>query len=100
MHLVRREWEPEDLIASWTLVKPDWGLVVNKTGATRLGFGVLLKLFEIDGRFPEYAAEVPDATVAYVAEQVKGDPALFARYDPPIHTNANATHTTNQHNQR
>jgi hypothetical protein len=37
VHFVRREWEPEDLIASWTLVKPDWDLVANKTGATRLG---------------------------------------------------------------
>ena len=38
---------------------PDWDLLANKTGATRLGFSVLLKFFEVDGRFPEYAAEVP-----------------------------------------
>jgi hypothetical protein len=78
---VRREWEPEDLIASWTLVKADWELVANKTGATRLGFSVLLKFFEIDGRFPEYAAEVPEAAVGYVAEQLKVDPALFGKYE-------------------
>jgi hypothetical protein len=41
---------------------------------------VLLKFFEIDGRFPEYAAEVPEQAVAYVAEQVRVDPALFAKY--------------------
>jgi len=40
-------------------VDPDWDLLANKTGATRLGFSVLLKFFEVDGRFPEYAAEVP-----------------------------------------
>jgi hypothetical protein len=81
VYLMRREWEPEDLIASWTLVAPDWDLVANKTGVTRLGFSVVLKFFEVDGRFPEYAAEVPDAAVAYVAEQVKVDPALFAKYE-------------------
>lgn len=78
---MRREWELGDLIASWMLVEPDWDLVANKTGAIRLGFSVLLKFFEIDGRFPEYAAEVPDAAVAYVAEQVQVEPALFSRYD-------------------
>jgi hypothetical protein len=33
--------------------------LANKTGATRLGFAVLLKFFETDGRFPMDAAEVP-----------------------------------------
>jgi hypothetical protein len=34
---VRREWEPEDLVAAWTLLDDDWELVANKAGATRLG---------------------------------------------------------------
>ncbi|GAA3604328.1 hypothetical protein GCM10022419_106300 [Nonomuraea rosea] len=37
---MRREWEPEELIAAWTLLDGDWGLVGNKTGATRLGFDI------------------------------------------------------------
>ncbi|MGH3546742.1 MAG: DUF4158 domain-containing protein [Pseudonocardiaceae bacterium] len=81
MPLVRREWEPEDLIAHWTLVEPDWRLVANKSGATRLGFSAVLKFFEVEGRFPGYAAEVPERAVAYLAEQVKVDAALFAKYD-------------------
>jgi hypothetical protein len=62
------------------LIKPDWELIGGKPGATRLGFAVLLKFFEIDGRFPEYAAEVPEQAVAYLAEQVRVDAALFAKY--------------------
>jgi hypothetical protein len=46
------EWSAQDLVASWTLVG-------NKTGATRLGFAVLLKFFEIAARFPSVAGEVP-----------------------------------------
>jgi hypothetical protein len=64
---MRREWDPEDLIACWTLLDSDWSLVANKTGATRLGFVVLLKFFEIEGRFPLYAAEVPEQAVVYPA---------------------------------
>jgi hypothetical protein len=48
---VRREWEPEELIASWTLIEPDWELIGGKPGVTRLGFAALLKFFEIEGRF-------------------------------------------------
>jgi TnpA family transposase len=78
---VRREWEPEDLIASWTLVEADSELVANKTGATRVGFVALLKFFEIEARFPHYAAEVPEQAVVYLAEQVRVDPSMFAKYD-------------------
>ena len=49
---MRQEWEPEDLLASWTLVEADWELAANKAGATRLGFGLLLKFFELEARFP------------------------------------------------
>ncbi len=31
---VRREWEPEDLIAHWTLVGRDWDLVTNAGPST------------------------------------------------------------------
>jgi hypothetical protein len=48
---MRREWEPEELIAAWTLLDGDWELVGNKTGATRLS--LLLKFFELEGRFPD-----------------------------------------------
>lgn len=69
---MRRESEPEELIASWTLVEDDWRLVGNKAGATRLGFALLLKFFELEARFPRHAADVPPAAVAYVAGQVPG----------------------------
>lgn len=52
----------------------------NKTGATRLGFGLLLKFFEQEGRFPRHAGEVPRAAVDYMAGQVKVDAALFSEY--------------------
>lgn len=75
------EWADEELVASWTLVGEDWKLVGNKTGATRLGFAVLLKFFEIGARFPRAAEEVPSAAVRYLAEQLKVDPEVFTGYD-------------------
>jgi uncharacterized protein DUF4158 len=77
---MRREWSPEDLIACWTLVENDWDLVANKAGATRLGFALMLKFFELEARFPRHAGEVPKVAVDYIAEQVDVDAGLFSRY--------------------
>ena len=77
---VRREWSLEDLIDTWTLVDADRDLIANKYGSTKLGFAVILKFFEIEGRFPRHGGEVPPAAVEFVARQVKVDPAQFGMY--------------------
>jgi hypothetical protein len=62
---VQTEWEPDELIGTWTLTGGDWDLIANKAGVTRLGFAVMLKFYEIEGRFPAYPEEVPPAAVRY-----------------------------------
>ncbi|MEH0449744.1 MULTISPECIES: hypothetical protein [unclassified Streptomyces] len=39
---MRQEWSPEDVVACWTPVGPDWELVANRSGPTRLGFVLML----------------------------------------------------------
>lgn len=73
-------WEPEELVAGWTLLEEDRRLVANKTGATRLGFALLLKFFELNARFALSADELPAAAVDYVARQVGVDPAELTHY--------------------
>lgn len=77
---MRRDWEPEDLVASWTLVDGDWRLIANKSGATRLGFALLLKFFELEACFPRDVDELPAAAVAYIAAQVKVEPDQITKY--------------------
>jgi hypothetical protein len=55
---MQAEWGPDELIGTWTLSGDDWGLIANKAGVTRLGFAVMLKFYEIEGRFPAYREEV------------------------------------------
>ena len=76
---MRREWEPEDLVAGWTLVEQDE--VAYKRGPTSLGFALLLKYFEMEGRFPRHVGEQPPAAVGYVARQVGVDPVELAGYE-------------------
>ncbi|CAL9654563.1 Tn3 family transposase [Streptomyces sp. enrichment culture] len=78
---MRQDWEPEDLIEVWTLLENDMKRVRNKSGATRLGFALLLKFCEVEARFPESAQEVPTVAVEYVAQQVKVPAGAWADYD-------------------
>jgi len=64
---VRTEWEPDELIAARALVDGDWKLIANKTGVTRLGVAVMLRFYEIEGRFPAYPEEIPQAAAGYIA---------------------------------
>ncbi|MFF8730983.1 DUF4158 domain-containing protein [Streptomyces sp. NPDC015171] len=77
---VRQEWSPEELLANWTLVDGDWDLVANKSGTTRRGFSLLLKFFDLEGRFPDVLEEVPPVAVEYVANLVKVPATDFAKY--------------------
>ncbi|GHE06567.1 DUF4158 domain-containing protein [Streptomyces alanosinicus] len=78
---MRQQWESEDLIEVWTLLEDDMAKLRNKSGANRLGFGLMLKFFEVEARFPEAAAEVPASAVSYVAQQVKVPAEEWAAYD-------------------
>ncbi len=79
---MRREWEPEELVASWTLVERDEReLISYKHDGGRLAFSLTFKFFELEGRFPRHAGELPPAAVSYVARQVGVDPAELCGYD-------------------
>lgn len=67
---MKRTWTPDELIEQWTLQPNEQELIAYKEGANRLGFALLLKSFQIDGRFPRQKHDVPIAAVVFVAEQV------------------------------
>jgi uncharacterized protein DUF4158 len=69
------------LAEHWTLLPGERDLLANKSGATRLGFAVLLKFFQYEARFPQSRQEVPWAVVAFVARQVGVSAACYAEYD-------------------
>ncbi len=56
-------------------------LLGNKTGATRLGFAVLLKMFQVNGRFPHRLEEVPLAAVEAIASQIEVPAEAWRGYD-------------------
>jgi len=78
---VKRAWTAEELAEQWTIQAEDLAWLANKAGATRLGFAVLLKYFQHEGRFPQSGHEVPDAIVSSLATQLGLAPDLYLQYD-------------------
>lgn len=78
---MKRSWTEEELIERWTLAPDELPLLGNKTGATRLGFAVLLRFFAGEGRFPRDKGEVPGQAVNYLGRQAGVPAEEYHRYD-------------------
>src|ERR1017187_4782243 len=77
---MKRDWEISELQEHWTLQPGELRLLANKGGENRLGFALLLKFFQIEGRFPESKNDVPRKCAAFVAEQIDVSVSAFFRY--------------------
>lgn len=77
---MKRQWDIEELIEHFTLVTENLDFMANKTDPTRLGYALLLKCFQYEGRFPAAKHDIPRCVVDYVAHQLKLSAALYAQY--------------------
>jgi Domain of unknown function (DUF4158) len=68
---MKQVWTREELIEHWTLGASELALLMNKSGMGRLGFALLLKFFQTEGRFPANENEMPEAAIEYVARQTE-----------------------------
>ncbi|MFZ0255073.1 MAG: Tn3 family transposase, partial [Gammaproteobacteria bacterium] len=78
---MKRDWHPEELIELWTLTSGEKQQTLSKREPSRLGFAVLLKFFQHQGRFPKSAREVPKAVVDHLASQLEVAPARWKEHD-------------------
>ena len=79
---LKQRWTDEELVKRWTLFPDELALLSNKSGATRLGFAVILRFFAVEGRFLREKAETPEEAVRYVAEQARVRAEEWPRYAP------------------
>ena len=73
-----QEYDGEALMVDWTLLPAEEVLVGSKRGPARLGFAVLLKFFQREGRFPQRPQDVPPPVVGHLAAQVGIPPAPWS----------------------
>lgn len=78
---MKRKWENEELTEHWSLDSQERELIAQKKGANRLGFALLLKFFQWQGRFPEKKHEIPRVVQEFVAQQLGLSASLYQEYD-------------------
>ena len=78
---MRQYFTPQELADHFTLLPDEQGLLANKSGANRLGFVVLLKYFQWEGRFPETPQDIPSAVVQHIAHTLSLSADRFLEYD-------------------
>ncbi|SRR6266498_166899 len=76
-----RPLDLDELLEHFTLADDELELLRNKSGATRLGFSLLLRHLAWKGRFPRGRGEIPDNAVDHVARQVGVPPEELGLYD-------------------
>lgn len=77
---MKRHWTEEELETDWQILPNEKTLIKGKQGATRLGFAVLLKYFQHEGRFPLKPADIPYTVIPHLASQVGVVPELWFEY--------------------
>jgi hypothetical protein len=78
---MKRHWDEQELAEQWSLSPDERQLLCNRTDRSRLGCAVLLKFFQIEGRFPRDRKEIPAAARDHLAGQLGIAPEVFAEYD-------------------
>jgi hypothetical protein len=78
---MKQSWHPDELARNWTLLSDERAWLAHKTGASRLAFAVLLKAFQLDGRFPERPEDIPSPIIVHLAQQVGVPPEVYADVD-------------------
>ncbi|MDQ5853669.1 MAG: DUF4158 domain-containing protein, partial [Chloroflexota bacterium] len=79
---MKRQWTVDELIDFWTLLPSEVALVeASKTEHNHLGFAILLKYFQVEGKFPRHKHDVPYVVIAHLAKQLGVSPAAFLQYD-------------------
>src|SRR5699024_10901101 len=84
------QWEAGALMDYFPFLHEDFRLWGKRTGSTRLGFAVLFKFFQHEGRFPTQEDEIPASVLQHIAKQVNLDAQLFATY--PWQTRSSKRH--------
>ena len=68
---MKRHWDEQELAEHWSLTHDEFELLRNRTERSRIGFAVLLKFFQVEGRFSSDRKEVPAVALDYLGDQLE-----------------------------
>lgn len=80
---MRQQWKPAELIDNWTLGDEEISLInaISKNDYNRFGCGLLLKYFQVEGKFPNRKQDIPKVVIEHVAEQMHVQSSILQQYE-------------------
>jgi Domain of unknown function (DUF4158) len=78
---MKKDWHPEELARHWLLSPDEHDLLGESGGASRLNFAILLKAFQLDGRFPEPRGDIAESVIAFLSRQIGVPPEVYLEED-------------------
>jgi hypothetical protein len=78
---MKRYWSTQELREHWSLPVEERSLLAKRTPRSQLSFAVLLKYFQLEGRFPRDRREAARTAVEDLAQQFDVLPVQFAACD-------------------
>jgi TnpA family transposase len=79
---MKQQWKTDELIDQWTLTHEEVTLVrnISQIDYNRLGYGLLLKYFQREGKFPLRKQDIPRLIVEHIAQQLHLHNNVFDDY--------------------
>ena len=78
---MKHSWREEELIEYFTLSSSELKYLENKTPAGRIGFSILIKFMQYEGRFPSFLNEIPKSVINFIANQLVLSPNEIHKYN-------------------
>ena len=78
---MKYSWREEELVEYFTLSSDELKYLENKTSAGRIGFSILMKFMQYEGRFPTFINEIPKSVINFIANQLDLSPNEIHKYN-------------------
>ncbi len=80
---MKQHWSSQELIDHWTLTQSEIVLAQNisKTDYNQLGYSLMLKYFQREGKFPQRKQDISGQIIVHIAQQLRVQESIYASYD-------------------
>jgi hypothetical protein len=80
---MRQQWSSQGLIDYWMLTQMEIALAqsISKTDHNQLGYMLMLKYFQQEGKFPQRKQDIPGQIIVHIAQQLRMQESAYASYN-------------------
>lgn len=79
-NIMKKEWTIDEEIEAFILSDREMAFVTTKYRATRIGFAVMLKYFQMEHQFPVEKNDIPPDMPLFIAKQLQLSPDAFTTF--------------------